>query len=167
LLFQPSAFKETVPEEPAPEATGQADAGPASTDTIADGNCHVEVGSYNPAFWDAPPYVQENNNSYAYSCNMRTSTSPQPGRYAKQHRDRRTGSGPVSTKRMTKQFGVPNETSSHICDSRELLGRLRICRPSPLGVGSWDLLVVTQRGACDPTYIFALSVLAASSLVRS
>jgi hypothetical protein len=81
---EPPAFIETVPEAPVPETTGQSDVGPESTTTVKDGSCSFEIGRFAPAFWNAPAYVRENNNCYAYGCNMRTSTFPQPGRYAGQ-----------------------------------------------------------------------------------
>lgn len=42
---------------------------------------------------------------------------------------------------------------------RDLPGCLRIGRTSPLGVRrTWELLFVTQRGACDPTYKFSVNI---------
>jgi hypothetical protein len=56
-------------------------------------------------------------------------------------------------------------------DSRELPGRLRIGRKARSAYdGSWDLLFVTQRGACDPTYNFSAHIIEGavtpSNLVR-
>jgi hypothetical protein len=40
-----------------------------------------------------------------------------------------------------------------------LPSRLRVYRPSPLAYyGSWDLIFVTQRGACDSTYNFFVNI---------
>ena len=66
------------------ESTGQSDVGPTDTSTTLDVCCSYELGRYNPVFWNSPNSVRFNNNCYAYACNMRTDTYPQPGRHSKQ-----------------------------------------------------------------------------------
>jgi hypothetical protein len=41
--------------------------------------CFIELGRFNPAFWN-DPYVQPRNNCYNYASNRRTDTFAQPGR---------------------------------------------------------------------------------------
>ncbi|MCF3102074.1 hypothetical protein IPZ58_10805 [Streptomyces roseoverticillatus] len=52
--------------------TAPEEAGPAAS-------CFVELGNYNPAFWNRPE-VQPNNNCYNYAGDRRTDTLAQPGR---------------------------------------------------------------------------------------
>ena len=44
------------------------------------GNCEYEESTFNPNFWNADPYVRQNNNCYNYARNWRTDTFAQPGR---------------------------------------------------------------------------------------
>jgi hypothetical protein len=41
--------------------------------------CNIEVGVFNPAFWNDPNYIHRNN-CYNYASNKRTNTFAQPGR---------------------------------------------------------------------------------------
>lgn len=41
--------------------------------------CYIELGAYNPGFWNTPA-VQPKNNCYNYARNVRTDTFAQPGR---------------------------------------------------------------------------------------
>lgn len=84
LIEVPPGLAPEAPPPEAPEATGQRDAWPNNAATVPDGSCRVEVGGYSPVFWNSPTYIRENNNCYAYGCDMRTSTFPQPGRYSGQ-----------------------------------------------------------------------------------
>lgn len=71
-----------------PQATGMRDAWPGNAATIADGSCDIEVGRYNPVFWNGEDFFLRNNNCYAYACNMRVKVAspkgytPQPGAYS-------------------------------------------------------------------------------------
>jgi hypothetical protein len=65
--------------------------------------------------------------------------------------------GTVSTKRMTKTLGAHNEKPSQICDSC-LVTFVSVAQARSAYDGSWDLLFVTQRGACDPTYNFSVNI---------
>ncbi|MFD8085227.1 hypothetical protein ACFV4F_26420 [Kitasatospora sp. NPDC059722] len=42
--------------------------------------CTIELGAFNPGFWNNDPTVQANNNCYNYASNWRTNTFAQPGR---------------------------------------------------------------------------------------
>ena len=42
--------------------------------------CRIELGAYNPGFWNNDPSVRQRNNCYNYASNKRTNTFAQPGR---------------------------------------------------------------------------------------
>lgn len=42
--------------------------------------CFIELGAFNPGFWNNDPNVRLNNNCYNYASNWRTNTFAQPGR---------------------------------------------------------------------------------------
>ncbi len=42
--------------------------------------CTIELGAFNPGFWNNDPNVRLNNNCYNYASNWRTNTFAQPGR---------------------------------------------------------------------------------------
>jgi hypothetical protein len=42
--------------------------------------CMIELGAFNPGFWNNDPNVRLNNNCYNYASNWRTNTFAQPGR---------------------------------------------------------------------------------------
>jgi hypothetical protein len=42
--------------------------------------CTIELGAFNPGFWNNDPNVRRNNNCYNYASNWRTNTFAQPGR---------------------------------------------------------------------------------------
>jgi hypothetical protein len=59
--------------KPAPEAGGEGSA-------PGDVTCQIELGAFNPAFWNTDPNVRLHNNCYNYASNKRTNTFAQPGR---------------------------------------------------------------------------------------
>lgn len=69
LLRQtPTTDFDTAPDESAPQAA----AAPAVT-------CQIELGAFNPGFWNDPNHITKNN-CYNYASNKRTDTFAQPGR---------------------------------------------------------------------------------------
>ncbi|QDQ09198.1 hypothetical protein [Streptomyces spectabilis] len=64
------------------ESGSQADQGsaegPAEVSTKA--TCTIELGAFNPGFWNNDSTVRLNNNCYNYASNWRTNTFAQPGR---------------------------------------------------------------------------------------
>ncbi|WBP90077.1 hypothetical protein [Kitasatospora cathayae] len=42
--------------------------------------CQIELGAFNPGFWNNDPNVMSSNNCYNYASNWRTNTFAQPGR---------------------------------------------------------------------------------------
>ncbi|MFD7018631.1 hypothetical protein [Streptomyces sp. NPDC059161] len=42
--------------------------------------CQIELGAFNPGFWNNDPTVKSSNNCYNYASNWRTNTFAQPGR---------------------------------------------------------------------------------------
>ena len=63
------------------EETSETDraAPPAPQAGPADVTCTIEVGRFNPGFWNDPAYIRRNN-CYNYASNRRTNTFAQPGR---------------------------------------------------------------------------------------
>ncbi|NOG70425.1 hypothetical protein [Roseicella sp. DB1501] len=57
----------------APEAEEAAAVGPAVT-------CMIELGAFNPGFWNNDPTTRARNNCYNYASNKRTNTFAQPGK---------------------------------------------------------------------------------------
>jgi len=51
----------------------------AERETVAV-TCTIELGVFNPGFWNNDPNVRANNNCYNYASNWRTNTFAQPGR---------------------------------------------------------------------------------------
>jgi hypothetical protein len=45
-----------------------------------DVTCMIELGAFNPGFWNNDPTVRSSNNCYNYASNWRTNTFAQPGR---------------------------------------------------------------------------------------
>lgn len=64
--------------------TSQADVAeappPAPQETMAAITCTIELGAFNPGFWNNDPNVRTRNNCYNYASNKRTDTFAQPGR---------------------------------------------------------------------------------------
>jgi hypothetical protein len=58
----------------------QVAAPPAEQVGPADVTCMIELGVFNPAFWNDNATVRLNNNCYNYASNWRTNTFAQPGR---------------------------------------------------------------------------------------
>lgn len=52
----------------------------AEEEAKADVTCWIELGKFNPGFWNNDPNVRRNNNCYNYGRNWRTNTFAQPGR---------------------------------------------------------------------------------------
>ena len=67
-----NAGVETVGDQVAPPTGEQA--GPA------DVTCRIELGVFNPGFWNNDQTTRYNNNCYNYASNWRTNTFAQPGR---------------------------------------------------------------------------------------
>jgi hypothetical protein len=61
----------TEPDPPAQPA-------PPSAPSV-DVTCQIELGAFNPGFWNDPAYIRRNN-CYNYGSNRRTNTFAQPGR---------------------------------------------------------------------------------------
>jgi hypothetical protein len=60
--------------------TGEAP-GPAGEDAVAAAAvCTIELGAFNPGFWNNDPNIRSRNNCYNYASNKRTDTFAQPGR---------------------------------------------------------------------------------------
>ena len=61
--------------------TDQEPTAPAQTEagTTASAVCQIELGAFNPGFWNAPAHIGRNN-CYNYASNRRTDTFAQPGR---------------------------------------------------------------------------------------
>lgn len=53
---------------------------PADQEVPADVTCQIELGVFNPGFWNNDTTVRLNNNCYNYASNWRTNTFAQPGR---------------------------------------------------------------------------------------
>jgi hypothetical protein len=58
------------------ETEGDSYAPPAAVPTVT---CYIELGAFNPGFWNDPNYIRRNN-CYNYASNKRTNTFAQPGR---------------------------------------------------------------------------------------
>lgn len=55
--------------------------GPAGEDAVAvAAACTIELGAFNPGFWNNDPNIRSRNNCYNYASNKRTNTFAQPGR---------------------------------------------------------------------------------------
>jgi hypothetical protein len=65
---------QSVEDTAAPRAAEPAAAEPT------DVTCQIELGVFNPGFWNNDPTVRGNNNCYNYASNWRTNTFAQPGR---------------------------------------------------------------------------------------
>jgi hypothetical protein len=62
------------------EETSEVDrVAPAPQPETRDVTCTIEVGAFNPGFWNDPAYIRRNN-CYNYASNRRTNTFAQPGR---------------------------------------------------------------------------------------
>jgi hypothetical protein len=61
------------------EYESQADPAAEAEEEPADVTCYIELGRFNPAFWNHPDYIRKNN-CYNYASNKRTNTFAQPGR---------------------------------------------------------------------------------------
>jgi len=73
LLIAESRAEASVPDIVAlPEAGAAADARAVT--------CFIEVGAFNPGFWNNSAQVRQHNNCYNYASNRRTDTFAQPGR---------------------------------------------------------------------------------------
>ena len=57
----------------------QAAAPPVEEAGPADVTCNIELGAFNPGFWNDDTRVREDNNCYNYASNWRTNTFAQPG----------------------------------------------------------------------------------------
>ena len=66
--------KEGVEEKPA-EYEGESEA-------VAEASCTIELGAYNPGFWNNNATIRSRNNCYNYASDKRTDTFAQPGRGA-------------------------------------------------------------------------------------
>lgn len=53
---------------------------PPEQEVSATAACRIELGRFNPRFWNRSPTVRRNNNCYNYASNWRTNTFAQPGR---------------------------------------------------------------------------------------
>ncbi|GGV36523.1 hypothetical protein [Streptomyces spectabilis] len=70
------------------DQTTSTGAGPEAEDGSAEGSaevstkaaCTIELGAFNPGFWNNDSTVRLNNNCYNYASNWRTNTFAQPGR---------------------------------------------------------------------------------------
>ncbi|WP_030677487.1 hypothetical protein [Streptomyces sp. NRRL B-1347] len=69
---------QTTPAEAAPEAEQGSAEGSGEVSTKA--ACTIELGAFNPGFWNNDATVRLNNNCYNYASNWRTNTFAQPGR---------------------------------------------------------------------------------------
>jgi hypothetical protein len=57
------------------------DGGTAAVEAVpGDVVCQIELGTFNPGFWNNDPTVRSSNNCYNYASNWRTNTFAQPGR---------------------------------------------------------------------------------------
>jgi len=80
-----SSFEKTVLEMLASFPTSEFDtegdsSAPASPAAAAPAvTCYIELGAFNPGFWNDPNYIHRNN-CYNYASNKRTNTFAQPGR---------------------------------------------------------------------------------------
>jgi hypothetical protein len=54
--------------------------GGLAEDARAAVTCTIELGAFNPGFWNNDPNIRSNNNCYNYASNKRTNTFAQPGR---------------------------------------------------------------------------------------
>lgn len=52
---------------------------PAEDEASTAATCQIEVGAFNPGFWNNDANVRANNNCYNYASNKRTNTFAQPG----------------------------------------------------------------------------------------
>jgi hypothetical protein len=83
ISFSPS-FENTMLEmlasPPTSDFDTEGDTQPAPIPTAATSiTCNIEVGVFNPGFWNHPANILVNN-CYNYACNKRTGTFAQPGR---------------------------------------------------------------------------------------
>ncbi|MEU7581672.1 hypothetical protein AB0B50_29190 [Streptomyces sp. NPDC041068] len=69
----------TVPDRAA-QAEPEAKAEQESEEAAAAVTCTIELGAFNPGFWNNDSTVRLNNNCYNYASNWRTNTFAQPGR---------------------------------------------------------------------------------------
>ena len=74
-------------------------------------SCTIELGAYNPGWWNADASIRQRNNCYNYATNKRTDTFAQPGR----------GCG-----RMYTAITCPEMTRAALCDG---LHRRFVCFP--------------------------------------
>ncbi|MEW6352163.1 MAG: hypothetical protein AB1646_24180 [Thermodesulfobacteriota bacterium] len=80
ILSQIAAFPDALAAiEPDPGYSSAADG--VDLDVPADAtSCGIELGAFNPGFWNNDPNVRRNNNCYNYGANRKTNTFAQPGR---------------------------------------------------------------------------------------
>lgn len=62
------------------EAQAEGEEGDAAAAAIPTVTCTIELGAYNPGFWNNNAQILRNNNCYNYASNKRTDTFAQPGR---------------------------------------------------------------------------------------
>jgi hypothetical protein len=72
---QPSEF-DSVPDS---KAAASPPATAAGEEAMAAAVCYIELGAFNPGFWNDPSHINVNN-CYNYASNKRTNTFAQPGR---------------------------------------------------------------------------------------
>jgi hypothetical protein len=70
-ISAPDASSGAVPED-------QAEGWPS--EAAAAVTCTIELGAFNPGFWNNDPNIRSRNNCYNYASNKRTDTFAQPGR---------------------------------------------------------------------------------------
>jgi hypothetical protein len=64
----------------APDAAATPSAPPEEAAVSPAVTCTIELGAFNPGFWNNDPNVRSHNNCYNYASNKRTDTFAQPGR---------------------------------------------------------------------------------------
>jgi hypothetical protein len=67
----------TTGDSNAPASAGPQEAAPQPAPAVT---CQIELGAFNPGFWNNDPNVRLHNNCYNYASNKRTNTFAQPGR---------------------------------------------------------------------------------------
>jgi hypothetical protein len=82
VAFSPnfeSEVLEMLAAIPAHEYHGETDSHVRPAPPLPAGTCYIELGAFNPGFWNDPNYIGRNN-CYNYASNKRTNTFAQPGR---------------------------------------------------------------------------------------
>jgi hypothetical protein len=101
--------RSSVPDSSADAAAPKA--GNASAAETAAVTCTIELGAFNPNFWNSNASIRSHNNCYNYASNKRTDTFAQPGR----------GCG-----NMYKAITCAEMTRASLCDG---LHRRYVCFP--------------------------------------